>query len=50
LQLQIEQDLAVNFVKKGIQDDKDFQIWSENVHEELENAVLRDTRISPGGI
>jgi hypothetical protein len=40
LELQVEQDLEVKPQTKGIQDDKDFEVWFDDVQDDLEVAAL----------
>jgi len=39
-QLRIEQDLDTFAVRNDIQDDKEFELWMDNIHNDLENASL----------
>jgi hypothetical protein len=40
LELRVEQDLEVKPQTKGIQDDKDFEVWFDDVQDDLEAAAL----------
>ena len=46
-QLRIEQDLETVPVRSDIQDDKEFELWMDNIQNDLENASLEKYMSSP---
>jgi len=39
-ELCVEQDLSVIIPQRGLQDDKDFEVWADSLEEDLEAATL----------
>ena len=39
-ELRVEQDLSVAIPQKELRDDKDFEVWADNLAEDLEAATL----------
>ena len=40
LQLRVEQDLETKPKQKTLRDDRDFEVWADNLLEDLESATL----------